>query len=133
MSKQYMTLAQVKHAVELRERGHGYDYIGKEIGFSGSAVRWQCMKHGAEPKNNPWKPWAPGEVKGPAIGKRFHPETGTYHEVRRFTPAEDAQLLELAEAGVTEAEIGRRLKRRTNSIRGRLMALARRQAMMETN
>lgn len=129
--KRWMTKVQIERAIELRELGHGYDYIGKELGFSGAAIRWQCMKHGAEPKKNAWKAWAPGEIKGPSVLKRLHPETGTYHVVRRFTPEEDAELLRMVQAGVYEAEIARRLKRRTNSIRGRLMTLARRQASSE--
>jgi hypothetical protein len=50
------------------------------------------------------------------------------HLVRRFTEAEDEQILVLKERGLTNAAIGRRLKRAPHSILGRLMTLARQDA-----
>ncbi len=51
--------------------------------------------------------------------------------VRRFTVEEDAQLLGLEKAQLKVSEMARLLGRPANSIRGRLMTLARRDAREE--
>ena len=51
--------------------------------------------------------------------------------VRHFTPEEDDRLLALEAEGKTYTEIGRLMNRKPNSIRGRLMTLARREARAE--
>jgi hypothetical protein len=64
-------------------------------------------------------------IKGPAVCMR------NGKAVRRFTPADDEKILSLSLAGKSDTEISRALDRRPNSIRGRLMTLARHQARAE--
>lgn len=54
------------------------------------------------------------------------------HVVRRFTPEEDAQLIELAAEGLGPTEIGKRMGRGHNTIMGRLFTIARPDARNET-
>ena len=53
------------------------------------------------------------------------------HVVRRFTAFEDAEILRLAAEGVSRNRIAKQLGRRHNSIIGRLMTLARHDALAE--
>lgn len=53
------------------------------------------------------------------------------HIVRRFTPEEDKVLTEMDMAGERVCEMARRLNRKPNSVRGRLMTLARQEARRE--
>ena len=53
------------------------------------------------------------------------------HIVRRFTSDEDSVLLQLEAEGLRICEMSRALGRPPNSIRGRLMTLARHQARKE--
>ncbi|HRO02765.1 MAG TPA: hypothetical protein PLS69_04095, partial [Terricaulis sp.] len=48
-----------------------------------------------------------------------------------FTQAEDAALLALLSEGLTHTEIGARIGRRSNTVRARLMILARHDARRE--
>jgi DNA-directed RNA polymerase specialized sigma24 family protein len=54
-------------------------------------------------------------------------ETQTAFQVRRFTTEEDDWIVEYELRGYSHAEIGRRLGRKPNSIKGRLATLARRE------
>ena len=62
---------------------------------------------------------------GPAVVHRGD------HVVRRFMPDDDARLLALDAEGLGHSAIGRAMGRPANSIRGRLMTLARREARAE--
>lgn len=53
--------------------------------------------------------------------------------VRGFTETEDQQITAWALEGVSLSEMGRRLRRRHNSIIGRLRTLARREALAEVS
>ncbi|WP_339543485.1 hypothetical protein, partial [Pseudomonas sp. JAI120] len=53
------------------------------------------------------------------------------HIVRPFSAADDALLLTLEAQGINIAEIARRISRKPNSVKGRLMTLARRDARAE--
>lgn len=108
--------------VKMRERGLGYALIAKEIGCSIGSVAWHCLRLGAEPpKPAPlWK-----GIVGPAVVVR------NGHELRRFTAQDDETLLSMEAGGATLSEMARALGRRHNSIKGRLMTLARRQARQE--
>lgn len=106
----------VDKIAELRETGQSYDLIGQAIGISGSYVCWICLKHGIEGHRK-----YPLGDKGPMLMRRGN------HEVRKFTPEEDATITRMELAGAKRSEIARALKRKPNSILGRLMTLARRE------
>jgi hypothetical protein len=133
-SVQKMTRARnmPKHIVEFmceqREAGRSCAAIARAVRSmfghhcSESAVQWNCLREGADPPNaKPLKP----NVSGPVVIRRGD------HQVRHFTPEEDALLLQLKADQVCHAEIGRRLNRRGNSIVGRLLTLARHEARRE--
>lgn len=107
---------------ERREAGETVAAIAVAFGCSTSMVYWTCLALGAE------KPGAkplPTAVRGPMVMQR------NGYAVRRYTPEEDARLIALEAEGLGDTEIGKAMGRRPNSIRGRLMALARRQARSE--
>lgn len=113
-----LTEADFDRIVSMRERGLSYGLIAEEIGCSASAVSWHCLRLGADPPK-PAPCWE--GIRGPAVVQR------NGHVVRRFTPDEDARLLELESQGLTPMEMARELGRRPNSVLGRLMTLARRE------
>jgi transposase-like protein len=100
---------------EMRERGATLEAIGRELGFSAGNINWICLKYGIE---------GPRKKKlgdrGPLVVRRGN------HEVRRFTPEEDAKITAMELAGKKRVDIARELKRKPNSILGRQMTLARR-------
>ncbi|GEP09876.1 helix-turn-helix domain-containing protein [Methylobacterium gnaphalii] len=125
MSKPWrLTEADRERIATMREAGKSCGQIAAAIGCSISAVSWQCLRLGAEPPH-PQRlkevPTVPGSVR-----------RGN-HIVRRFTADEDAKLVELEAEGLTTAEISRRLGRPPNSVLGRIMTLARRDARMEAS
>lgn len=101
---------------ELREAGQSYDLIGQALGISGSNVCWICLKYGIEGHRK-----YPLGDKGPMLMKRGN------HEVRKFTPEEDATIIRMELAGAKRSEIAQALNRKPNSILGRQMTLARRE------
>lgn len=120
--------AQIDEMAKLRERGWGLTRIAKhftDAGFpiSEGAIGWQCLRVGAD---------APKRLRGtrPCY---YPPYMRGGHLVRRFTDAEDAQLLALESEGISNSEIGRRLGRPSNSIRARLLTLARADQRAEDN
>lgn len=118
-----LTPEQVTKAAEMRERGLTEAMIGRRLGVSTSAISWRMLQLGVEPPNPRPLPPVPTEQRIIRRGA---------HAVRRFTEAEDRQLIELEAKGLGPTEIGRRLGRRHNAIVGRLMTLARREARSET-
>jgi transposase-like protein len=100
---------------EMREQGDTYEAIGRELGFSASNISWICLKHGIE---GPRK-FRLGD-RGPLVVRRGN------HEVRHFTPEEDAKITAMELAGKKRVDIARELKRKPNSILCRQMTLARR-------
>lgn len=116
-SRRRLTDQQLEEMAELRTKNWSYRALGERYGIHPNAVSWQCLRLGADP-SKPAKCWqAP---RGPIVTKRGN------HVVRRFTAEEDAQLLKLEAQGITVCEIARAMGRRWNSIRARLMTLARR-------
>lgn len=103
---------------EMREAGQSYRQIGKVFGCSAKAISWHCLRLGADPPK-PY-PLRPNYHLEHPVMKRGN------HIVRAFTPVEDAKLLALAQQGLGTTAIGRALGRRSNSVTGRLMTLARR-------
>lgn len=103
-----------ERAAEMREEGFTYKQIGDELGMSQASVYWHCLRLGADSPTSP-----PKTNIGPLVTKRGD------HTVRRFTPEEDAKMLEMEQAGATRSDIARALGRRHNSVIGRLLTLAR--------
>jgi IS30 family transposase len=116
-----LTPAEIEKIGELRERNWTHAAIATEIGCSEGSVSWCCLREGFEP-SKPY-PLASGRPAAP-----YQRSTGT---VRPFTEEDDARLLAMEADGATESEIAKALGRRHNSIRGRLMTLARRAERQE--
>jgi hypothetical protein len=107
---------------ELVERGVAPWRIAHRTGLTMSQVRYRLRVENLDPYiRNPLPP----VPESPIIHKRGD------GIVRRFTAADDAQLLALDAQGLSVAEIARRMGRRDNSIHGRLECLARRAAREE--
>ena len=122
MARRKYSDADIQKATGLRERGLTFGQISRKTGMSPSAVSWYCLRDGAEsPKV---------DARARALPKASVVQRGG-HVVRQFTPEEDQQLLEMEAAGVKLSQIGRALGRRRNSVLGRLMILARREARAE--
>jgi DNA-binding NarL/FixJ family response regulator len=112
-----LTAAQREKIAELRgEKGWSMARIAQHLGVSEGSVSYRCLIDGVEKPGQP--PRSPNQ--GPMIVRR-----GSF-DVRRFSAEEDADLCALEAAGLSASEIGRRLHRRANSIKGRLATLARR-------
>lgn len=119
MAKRRLTDADYQRIVEMRERGCTYEQIGRAIGCSAKAVSWHCLKLAIDPPKP--RPLRPDYHLQRPIVKRGN------HVVRAFTPEEDARLIALERQGMSTNAIARALGRRWNSVRGRLMTLARRE------
>lgn len=116
---------QIVVMAELREKGWSLRRIANYFAARGttiseSALGWQCLRVGADlpPKRR---------------GRNFTPKpiVRNGHPVIPFTPEEDEKLLALEATGATHSQIARQLGRRQNSVRGRLMTLARADARRE--
>lgn len=109
------------HIAELRERGLSYKEISAKTGVKTSSISAICTLMGVV---------APGAKLPNHRPKKLTAHRGN-HIVRRFTDEEDARLLSLEAQGFRYCEIARKLGRRPNSVKGRLMTLARRDAVSE--
>ena len=112
-----LTQEEKSKILALREKGRSIASIAQEIGCSVGAVGYHCLRNNAEPPKTTF----PLNPNFPAVVTR------NGREVRRFTPDEDRQLIELDRQGLSYSEIGRRLNRLHNSIIYRLCILARRE------
>lgn len=104
---------------ELREdRGWSHERIAKDIGVSTGAVSWHCLINAIEDRTGDPQP----------VRKINSPETYLRRGfiVRAYSAEDDRNLVAWEKAGVSYAEMGRRLGRKHNSIKGRLCTLARR-------
>lgn len=124
--KRILSDAQIDEMCDLREKGWGIGRIAEYFSEQGTpispnAINWQCMKAGAD---------APPKLRG----KHTQP-SGPYlrgrHIVRPYTPEDDTLLRVLEMQGFKIAVISRRMHRAPNSIRGRLLTLARMDARAE--
>jgi hypothetical protein len=122
MRRPNLTMEQKEFAATKREAGWSHARIARQLGVSPGSVAWHCLKVAADPPKA--KP-IDATMRGPALYDR------NGKPVRRFTPEEDQQILTMRLAGKTPTQIGRALKRRHNSIVGRLMTLARHEARLE--
>lgn len=122
MAARRFTIEQHEGMAAMREAGRSYGQIALAFGCSESTAYWICLKLGADlPDAKPLQPRA----AGPAVVQRGD------HAVRRFTAEDDAQLLALASEGKGYSAIGKLIGRRPNSVRARLMTLARHEARSE--
>lgn len=112
---------QIERAAEMREAGRDCATIAAETGMTQAAVWWHCARLGAEPPGARYRERA----RGPMVMRRGA------HLVRRFTPEEDRRMLDMRRRGLRVCQIAEVLERRQNSVSGRLMALARREALQE--
>lgn len=118
-----LTEAQLERIAELTEDGrYTVARIARMVGCSEGSVGWAQLKLGVD--RHPTKPLPPVPTE-PVVARRGE------HVVRRYTQAEDAELLRLEAQGLPAYRIGKRLGRRANSIVGRLRTLARREARAE--
>lgn len=118
-------------AAAMRERGLTYGQIKRRLGASGiaasaSVISWHCLRLGAD---------LPPDRRKPS-NQRTQPTVRNGHLVRPYTPAEDAILRKVSADGGRIRDIRAALKaagfdRKHNSILGRLMILARRDAREE--
>lgn len=126
MSARKLTSEQKERAFDLREAGWSYKRIADAVGVSPGCVSWHCLANGIEPpRSKPWPCKSHDTVKGPLVMTRGD------HKVRRYTPDEDAAILKMEAGGARIAVIARHVGRRWNSVRGRMMVLARRDARRE--
>ncbi len=115
-----LTASQIEHMIDWREAGWTYARIASRLGVTGGVIYYHCLKHGAFSPRSRWQPKDVPDapiVHGTCQGKT----------IRRFTSAEDRQLLQLAEQGLPRNAIARQLGRAPSSITMRLLALAARE------
>lgn len=117
---------QLAEMAELRERGWGLSRIAEHFSVAGtpvsrSTVNWQCLRLGAD---------APPRLRG----RQTAPREAYWRDgkiCRPWTDADDRQLRELENTGISIMEITRRLGRSNSSVRGRLLTLSRHDARRE--
>ena len=125
---------QLDEMVELRERGLTCRQIAKHFTIRGTpisvgAISWQCLRLGAD---------LPVERRRscPAVEAREFSADRCERSgfvVRRYSAEDDRLLIALEAEGLTYRQIGDRFDppRKHNSVKGRLLTLARRQARAE--
>ena len=116
------TEAQAELAAELREQGMTITQISERTGMGPQSVQYHCLRLGAD---------LPPDMREGRNCRQPELYFRNGNAVRRFTPEEDRQLLELAVKGTPVSEIARRIGRRPNSTKNRLMLLARHEARAE--
>lgn len=117
---------QIEEMAFMREEGVSLVAIAAHFTKTGTpisdrALHWQCLRVGADSPPEKWS-------------KLFQPTKQYFrngHLVRPFTPEDDALLLALDLQGFNQSVMARRLSRKPNTIKGRLMTLARRDARRE--
>ena len=118
MVKPYITPEQIDEASDLREQGKSIGQIARRLDLPETTIDYHLRKNGVFPPG--WK------HQGALADRRKTYTDCRGRTVRPFTRKEDAALLRLDAEGVTYAEMGRRIKRPTNSCRNRLISLANR-------
>lgn len=116
------TRDQTQTAADLRERGWSCDRIAAKLDMTRGAVAYHCLRQGADVPPSQRTKTPNNTVKRMRRGN---------HVVRRFTPDEDAKIVDMACRGIGPSAIGRVIGRPHNSIKGRLMTLARNQERAE--
>ena len=119
MSKRRYTDAQLEIVLAKGEH-HPASRVAELAGLTLGQTSYLLLKHGIISKFTRLKP-----------RHSFRAHTRGGHEFRPYSPAEDAKLLKLEATGASYAEMGRALGRKPNSCQGRLMTIARHEAMRE--
>jgi len=113
MPARTLTDEQIDQMADWREAGHSYAWIAHRLGLSPGAIRWQCLRVGADRPD--------GHTIAPSKQPMVMLRNG--NEVRRFTAAEDALILRRKDEGASNTEIARELGRKAHSVLGRVMTL----------
>ena len=120
-----ITEEQSRQIVDMRvDRSLTAGQIASKLGLSHGAVTWHLLKLGVEKGGVAPKTYKP---KPPS----FYTYTRNGYPVRGYTPEDDRQLQQLSMQGLKHSEIARQLGRKSNSVRGRLFTLARRDERRE--
>ncbi|ARQ13120.1 hypothetical protein NXC12_PD00007 (plasmid) [Rhizobium etli] len=98
--------------------------IAGKLGLSHGAVTWHLLKLGVEKGGVAPEGYKP---KPPSL----YTYTRNGYPVRGYTSEDDRQLQKLSMQGLKHSEIARQLGRKSNSVRGRLFTLARRDERRE--
>ena len=114
LGRKQLSRAKIERIAELREAGETYPAIAAAVGASESAVAYHCRVLGAESPNVPVRRMT---------NLKTYMRNG--RPVRPFSPGEDWRLTRLARAGTSYRQIAHCLGRPVNSIRMRLITLAR--------
>ncbi len=125
MRRPALTQNELDRIADLTETGRlSAGQIALKIGCSVGSVTWAQLRIGADA--HPDRRLDPVPVERQVAMRGGKP-------VIRFTQSDDVELLKLEGEGLNPTEIGRRLTppRLSNSVRGRLMTLARRAARAE--
>lgn len=121
-SRRTLTAGQIEQILAMREEGRTYGQIVRAVKCTRSAARYHCLQNGVD---------KPGNVRylaAPAHAKEHH-RGG--HVVRRFSQEDDVLLRVLRMQGFGMPTIAKRMRRPYGSIRGRLLTLARQDAIRE--
>lgn len=113
-----MTEAICEQTTLFRTKGKSIRFIADRLGVSTGSIAHFCLKEGVESPRNENKV-LPQQAPGPTVFFR------NGRKVRHFTPDEDRRLLDMDISGMRVCEIAKALDRQPNSIRGRMMTLAR--------
>ncbi len=119
MSKRRYTDAQLEILLD-KGPHHPPSIVAKMAGLTLGQTSYLLLKHGIVSKFTRLKPH-----------HSFRPHTRGGHEFRPYSAAEDRKLLKLEATGASYAEMGRALGRKPNSCQGRLMTIARHEALRE--
>lgn len=117
LSEEQWTAAAMRY-----EAGDKPKNICADFGISMGSLNWNMLRLGADKPDA--KP-LPARAPGPPIVRR-----GAF-EVRHFTADEDRRIQERSVEGWGNTRIGREIGRPANSVKGRLMTLARHEARRE--
>jgi len=126
VSKRKLTEEMLEEAANLREKGWSLGRLANRYGCSEGAIAWHMLRLGADVPRLATK-----ELEQTYTGPMETTRGGFV--VRRFSPADDALIRKLDAEGKGTSAIGRAFDplRLPNSIRGRLMTLARHDARRE--
>ena len=114
-NRRKLTDAQIEELCRLRERGWGYKPLAERFSVSTGAIHYQCLKNGAI---------SPRQRAGATRIKPFSFVAGDGRTQRRFTEAEDEELIRLEQSGLKYRQIAEKIGRPLTSVRIRLMTLA---------
>ena len=120
MSARKLTDAQIEEAATLREKGWSIGRLAIRYGCSTGALYWHMLRLGADPPK-----LVASEMQRTRVGPAEVMRNGV--PVRSYSPADDMLIMRLDAEGKGYTAIGRALSppRKPNSVRARLMTLAR--------